>query len=78
MYHDEKQFFLYESAEYQDDALEFGLRLGYAWSEARYEVALFSRNLFDEEIVRGGIDFNNLTGFTNDPRTVGIEFVGRF
>jgi iron complex outermembrane receptor protein len=78
VYHDEKQFFLYESAEYKDDALEFGLRLGYAWSEARYEVALFSRNLFDEEIVRGGIDFNNLTGFTNDPRTVGIEFIGRF
>jgi iron complex outermembrane receptor protein len=78
MYHDKKQFFLYESAEFQDDALEFGLRLGYAWNQAKYEIALFSRNLLDAEIVRGGIDFDNLTGFTNDPRTVGIEFVGRF
>ena len=25
-----------------------------------------------------GIDFNNLTGMMNDPRTIGIEFVGRF
>jgi iron complex outermembrane receptor protein len=78
VYYSEKQFFLYESAEYKDDALEFGLRLGYGWSQGNYEVALFSRNLLDAEIVRGGIDFDNLTGFTNDPRTIGIEFVGRF
>ncbi len=45
---------------------------------AKYEIALFSRNLMDEKIVRGGIDFNNLTGFTNDPRIIGLEFVGRF
>ena len=32
----------------------------------------------DAEIVRNGIDFNNLTGFTNDPRIIGLEFVGRF
>ncbi len=78
MYHDEKQFFLYESAEYQDDAFELGARIGYGWNNARYEIALFSRNVLDEEIVRGGIDFNNLTGFTNDPRIIGLEFIGRF
>ncbi len=77
-YYSEKNFFLYESEEFQSDSLEFGLRLGYAWSQAKYEVALFGRNIFDEEIVRGGIDFNNLTGMMNDPRTIGIEFVGRF
>ena len=77
-YYSEKQFFLYESAEFQDDSLEIGLRFGYGWNQAKYEIALFSRNLLDENIVRGGIDFNNLTGFTNDPRIVGIEFVGRF
>ena len=32
----------------------------------------------DEEIVQDGIDFNNLTGMTNDPRQIGIEFVARF
>jgi iron complex outermembrane recepter protein len=77
-YSDEKQFFLYESAEFQSDSMELGLRLGYAFSDARYEVALWSRNLTDEEIVQGGIDFNNLTGMTNDPRTVGVELVGRW
>jgi len=77
-YHSEKNFFLYESEEFKDDSFEIGLRLGYAWNNAMYEIALFSRNLLDEEIIKGGIDFNNLTGFTNDPRTIGIEFVGRF
>jgi len=77
-YYSEKQFMLYESAEFKDDSLEFGLRLGYGWHQAKYEIALFSRNLLDEKIVRGGIDFNNLTGFTNDPRIIGLEFVGRF
>jgi iron complex outermembrane receptor protein len=77
-YYSEKQFFLYESAEFKDDSLEIGLRLGYAWNFTKYEIALFSRNLLDEKIVRGGIDFNNLTGFTNDPRTFGVEFVARF
>ena len=60
------------------DALEFGARIAYAFSEARYELALFGRNLTDEEIVQNGIDFNNLTGMMNDPRTFGLEFVIRF
>lgn len=77
-YYSEKQFFLYESAEYKDDSFEVGLRVGYGWNEGRYEIAAFARNLLDAEIIRGGIDFNNLTGFMNDPRILGIEFVGRF
>ncbi len=77
-YHSEKQFFLYESEEFSGDSFELGLRLGYGWDQGKYEVALYSRNLTDAEIVRNGIDFNNLTGMTNDPRTVGLEFVARF
>jgi iron complex outermembrane receptor protein len=77
-YYSEKSFFLYESEEFNGDSLEIGLRLGYAWNQAKYEVALFGRNITDEEIVRNGIDFNNLTGMMNDPRMVGVEFVGRF
>jgi iron complex outermembrane receptor protein len=76
-YYSEKSFMLYESKEFNGDSLEIGLRLGYSWNN-QYEVAIFSRNIADKEIVRGGIDFNNLTGFTNDPRIVGLEFVGRF
>jgi iron complex outermembrane receptor protein len=77
-YYSEKNFFLYESAEFKDDSFELGLRVGYAFAKAKYEVALFARNLTDEVNVRGGIDFNNLTGFTNDPRIIGIEILGRF
>ncbi len=77
-YYSEKSFFLYESEEFNGDSFEVGIRLGYGWDQARYEVALFGRNLTDEKIVRNGIDFNNLTGMMNDPRMIGVEFVGRF
>jgi iron complex outermembrane receptor protein len=73
-YHSEKSFFLYESKEFNGDSLEVGARIAYAFAEARYEIAIFGRNLTDEVIVQNGIDFNNLTGMTNDPRTVGVEF----
>ena len=77
-YYSEKNFFMYESEEFKGDSLELGLRLGYGWNQGRYEVALFGRNITDEVIARGGIDFNNLVGFTNDPRIIGIEFIARF
>lgn len=77
-YHDEKNFFLYQSKEFQADSFELGARFGYAFAGAKYELALFGRNLTDEEIVQNGIDFNNLTGMTNEPRIVGLEFVARF
>ena len=77
-YFSEKSFFLYESEEFRSDGLEVGLRLGYGWNGGKYEVALFGRNILDAEIVEGGIDFDNLTGMTNEPRTIGLEFVARF
>lgn len=76
-YSSEKQFFLYESEEFRSDSFEIGLRFGYGWQD-RYELALFGRNVTDEEIVQNGIDFNNLTGMMNDPRQWGIELVTRF
>jgi iron complex outermembrane receptor protein len=77
-YHSDKQFFLYESKEFHADSFELGLRLGYTWANGKYGVAVFGRNLTDEVIVQNGIDFNNLTGMTNDPRTMGAEFTVRF
>jgi hypothetical protein len=74
-YYSEKNFFLYESEEFRDDSLEFGLRLGYAFAQNKYELALFGRNILDEEIMQGGIDFNNLTAYTNTPRIIGMEFI---
>ena len=54
------------------------MRVGYTLPGARYEVAAFARNLLDEEVVQNGIDFNNLTGMTNEPRQVGAELVVRW
>ncbi len=65
-------FFLYESKEYsQDGYWEGGLRLGYK-SKRGFDVSIFVRNLTDYDALTGGIDFNNLTGYVNEPRTFGI------
>ncbi len=77
-YYSEKQFTLYEAAEFKADSFEVGLRIGYAFARGKHEVALFSRNLFDTKINRGAIDFNNLTGMLNEPRTIGAELVLHF
>ncbi|WP_447584713.1 TonB-dependent receptor [Pseudoxanthomonas mexicana] len=78
-YRSEVNFFLYESVEFTGkSSLEGGLRIGYGWNYGDYEVALFGRNITDQTRIVGGIDFNNLTGFINEPRTVGVEFSARF
>jgi iron complex outermembrane recepter protein len=75
----ETNFFIYESAEYKTDSTyEGGLRIGYSMNDGQYEVAVFGRNITDEENPKGGIDFNNLTGFDNEPRVVGVSFRARF
>ena len=79
VYRGEVNFLLYESAEFQGDSLvEGGLRVGYLWEDERYEIAGFVRNILDEEEIVGGIDFNNLTGFVNEPRIYGVEFRANF
>tara|TARA_R110000744_G_scaffold262275_2_gene376833 strand:- start:7787 stop:10054 length:2268 start_codon:yes stop_codon:yes gene_type:complete len=80
-YRSEVNFFLYESIEFTGDALfEGGVRVGYEWytDGAEYEVALFGRNITDEEQLTGAIDFNNLTGYVNEPRFWGVEFKANF
>lgn len=78
-YRSKVNFFLYESREFSDDRLiEGGLRVGYRPTDGRWEVAVFGRNITDDRSLEGGIDFNNLTGFINDPRTVGVEAKTRF
>jgi len=78
-YRSEVNFFLYESTEFTGKSLvEGGLRVGYNWDNGRYDLAAFARNITDEVQVVGGIDFNNLTGFINEPRTVGVEFKASF
>ncbi|MEE2691611.1 MAG: TonB-dependent receptor [Pseudomonadota bacterium] len=70
--------FLYESAEFQTSGnFEGGVRLGYRGADGRYEAAVFARNVTNEHNVKGGIDFNNLTGFVNEPRIVGVQLTVR-
>jgi iron complex outermembrane receptor protein len=78
-YRSEVNFFLYESAEFTgQDLLEGGLRLGYAWDDGKREIAVYGRNITDEVEAVGGIDFNNLTGFINEPRRFFVEFKSKF
>ncbi|MGD9584971.1 MAG: TonB-dependent receptor, partial [Lysobacterales bacterium] len=68
-------FFLYRSREFVGDPLnEAGLRVGYRWNQGRYELAAYGRNLFNETEALGAVDFNNLTGFVNEPRVLGLDF----
>ncbi|MCS0585173.1 TonB-dependent receptor [Massilia pinisoli] len=78
-YRSQINFFLYEATEFTGKALtEGGLRVGYIWGDGKYEVAAFGRNILDQRRITGAIDFNNLTGFTNEPRTYGVQFKGNF
>ncbi|MET0265169.1 MAG: TonB-dependent receptor [Duganella sp.] len=65
-------FFLYEAPEYKAKKLaEGGLRAGYKWGNGKYEVAAFGRNITNRRVILGAIDFDNLTGILNEPRTWG-------
>ena len=68
-------FFLYEAPEYKAKKLtEGGVRAAYKWSNGKYEVAAFGRNITDRRVILGAIDFDNLTGILNEPRTWGGTF----
>jgi iron complex outermembrane receptor protein len=78
-YRSKINFFLYESREYTGKALtETGLRFGYKWADGKYEAAIYGRNITNQIRVVGGIDFNNLTGFINEPRFWGAQFKANF
>ncbi|MEH8017454.1 TonB-dependent receptor [Rheinheimera muenzenbergensis] len=67
--------FLYESAEFKsNNNYEAGLRVAYINYDNNYEVGVFGRNITDKDNLKGAIDFNNLTGFVNEPRTFGVDF----
>jgi iron complex outermembrane recepter protein len=71
--------FLYDSVEFAtDDNFEGGLRIGYENFANDYSIALFGRSITDEENLRGGIDFSNLTAIVNQPRVIDVEFKASF
>lgn len=76
---DEYNMFLYEAKEYRAKSLlEGGLRVGYTWQNGKYEVAAYSRNITDRQQLVAAIDFNNLTGIVNEPRSFGVQFKASF
>ena len=73
-YQGDTNLFIYESQQFNTDGqFEGGLKLGYAKTDGSWEAAVFARNITDEDNVKGAIDFNNNTGFVNDPRIIGVS-----
>jgi iron complex outermembrane receptor protein len=78
-YRSKYNFFLYTAVEYTAKPLtEGGLRVGYKWGDGKYEVAAFGRNITDKVVALSAIEFNNLTGMLNEPRTYGATFKMNF
>ena len=78
-YKDTYNMFLYEAKEYKAKAaLEGGLRVGYGWADGKYEIAAYARNITNNQQVIAAIDFNNLTGIINEPRSFGVQFKSSF
>ena len=76
-YRSRVRFFLYDSVEYADDwLLVGGVRLACLFADV--EVAIIGRNILNDTSATGGIDFNNLTGYVNEPRFWSLEMVRRF
>lgn len=79
VYRSNINFFLYESVEFRDSRLfEAGLRLGYVFGDDKTEIAAFGRNIFNDTSIEGAIDFNNFSGYLNEPRFWGVEVKRRF
>ena len=78
-YRSRVRFFLYDSVEYADDwLLVGGVRFACLLPYADVEVAIVGRNILNDTSPTGGIDFNNLTGYVNEPRFWSLEMVRHF
>ncbi len=78
-YRSRVRFFLYDSVEFADDwLLVGGVRLACLLPYSDIEVALIGRNILNDTSPTGGIDFNNLTGYVNEPRFWSLELMRRF
>jgi iron complex outermembrane receptor protein len=78
-YRSEMNFFLDKELEFTGPALfQLGARIGYSWNSNKYEVAAYCRNCTDQIRNIGGINFENFTGFINDPRIIGAQVMVRF
>jgi iron complex outermembrane receptor protein len=76
-YRDDSNLFLHRSIEFvQEERWLGGIRTGYRTDS--WDFALVGRNVTDEIVVDGAINFLNLTAFVNEPRYWGLEAVYNF
>ncbi len=74
-YRSESNIFLHESVEFvAEERWLGGLRFGYRNADSDWDLALVGRNITDEIVVDGAINFLNLTAFVNEPQYWGAEF----
>ena len=73
-YRDESNIFLYESVEFvAEDRWLGGARIGFRNSAENIDVSVVGRNITDEIVADGAIDFLNMTAIVNEPRYWGVE-----
>lgn len=78
-YRSDSNIFLYESVEFvAEERWIGGLRLGYKTPDGLTDVSLIGRNIGDEIVADGALDFLNQTGFVNEPSFWGIEVSKHF
>ena len=70
----ESNIFLYEAVEFvAEERWIGGLRAGWKNESESIDIAVVGRNITDEIVVDGALDFLNLTAFVNEPRFWGVE-----
>lgn len=78
-YRSDSNIFLYESVEFVAEARWIGgVRLGYKNADGTLDVALVGRNVTNEIVADGALDFLNQTAFINEPRFWGLELSKNF
>lgn len=78
-YRSDSNIFLYESVEFVAEKRWIGgLRIGYRNTEESLDIALVGRNITDEIVADGALDFLNQTAFVNEPAYWGLELTKRF
>lgn len=72
-YRSDSNIFLYEAVEFTAESRWLGgVRFGYK-TDNGLDIALVGRNITDEIVVDGAVDFLNLTAFVNEPSYWGVE-----
>lgn len=78
-YRSDSNIFLYESVEFVAQSRWIGgVRLGYKDADESMDVALVGRNITDEIVADGALDFLNQAAFVNEPAFWGVEFSKQF